>query len=239
MRSSFRAIRFAGMAAASVALLALAACGSSSPSSATTQASSSTCPTATTAIKFVTGTISQLSASSATVASNGQTTVVHFTSNTRITTLQTVSASTLTAGTRVEIFTQSSNGSSPTVAQAILVANAGASGRPGFNGTPGAGRGGRSFNPSCARRGQGLTQLGFRGLSGQITTINTTSSQLTITDAQGTSYAVTFTSTTAIAQTVRGSISDLAVGDTINASGQAASDGLTATSITDFKSLKL
>jgi hypothetical protein len=225
-------------AALGLALL-LAACGASANANGASAATATaTCPPATRNVATVTGAISATASGSITVsAANGKTTVVHLAATTSIRKLTTLPASSLTAGTAVQVQTDTD----VTTAQRILLTPASASGTatPGVGfgrgkGTPPAG-----VNSNCLRRGGGVQgtpasgfpgQNAFRGVRGTVD--SATSTQLIMEDAQGQVYHLAIISSTLIETTSSGSPSDLVVGASVTCTGTSASDGsVTARSI--------
>ncbi len=214
-------------------MIVLAGCGGSTVTAAAAQGTPNPCASNT--AKTVTGKVTAIAAGTASVTQSASATAtVHFASTTNVREIQSVAVSTLQQSDRVQIFIQSGT----STAQAVLIT-------PAFTG---AGSGGRSFPTLAAgsstggftRGCRGRAGLnGFRGISGQVTTISAVASQFTVVDTHGSSYLVSFTSATIFAHLVRGSVSDIQVGDTISASGAASSDGVTAQSIIDFKSVTL
>ena len=76
-------------------------------------------------------------------------------------------------------------------------------------------------------QGKGNT---FQGLRGTIESV--TSSRLVFDDAQGQTYSVAITATTAIQRTDQAKASDLAAGMAVMATGTASSNGIAARTIT-------
>jgi hypothetical protein len=226
-----------GMGLLGLACLLLAACGTSSTTGATSGAAATpTCPSAPT-LTVVNGTISAVSGGSLTVTgTNGATSTVHLAANVTIRKLTTLPISSLTAGTRVQVVTDTD----VTTAQRIVLTTAGQGTGGGFGG--GAGGGGVTRTPgansSCfSRRGQGTPGSGipgqntFRGIRGTVDTA--TSTKLTMEDAQGQVYNLAITPTTLIQTTTTGQPSDLTVGSQVQATGTKAADGsVTARTIT-------
>ncbi len=205
--------------------MALAACGTPAAAASTTP----TCPPAS-SFKSVTGTISAVGSNVITVAtSGGGQALVHLTSTTRVTKMVTVTPADLTAGTSVQVTTDTA----ATTAQRILLlptgqGSFGGRGGQGFGrGTPPAG-----VNASCfQRQGQGRGQpSAFQGLRGTVESASST--KLIIDDSQGQTFTLAITSATVIETTAAGTAADLTVGATVMASGSATSDGITARTIT-------
>ena len=224
-----------GMGLLGLACLLLAACGTSSTTGATGGAAATpTCPSAPT-LTVVNGTISAVSGGSLTVTgTNGATTTVHLAANATIRKLTTLPISSLTAGTSVQVVTDTD----VTTAQRIVLTPAGQGTGGGFGG--GAGRPTRTpgANAGCfSRRGQGTPGSGipgqntFRGIRGTVD--SATSTKLTMEDAQGQGYNLAITPTTLIQTTATGQPSDLTVGSQVQATGTKAADGsVTARTIT-------
>lgn len=245
MRSFAWAARFGGAIAIPLLGALLIGCGAASGASGAAAVATSTCPP-TPALKTVTGHITTASADAITVTdSNGAATNVQISNTTRVTRVTSVPATSLSDGTAVLVLTDTN----ATVAQRISVLEStgtGGSGGAGgagngsggagngsgrFSGTPAAGR-----NPSCFQRGgqgagagqgQGNT---FQGLRGTIESV--TSSRLVFDDAQGQTYSVAITATTAIQRTDQAKASDLATGMTVMATGTASSNGIAARTVT-------
>lgn len=221
-----------GMGLLGLACLLLAACGSSAGAAAAN--ATATCPSGPT-FTVVYGTISAVSGGSLTVTgANGATTTVHLAANATIRKLTTLPISSLTAGTSVQVVTDTDI----TTAQRIVLIPTGQGTGGGFGG--GAGRPTRTpgANASCfSRRGQGTPGSGipgqntFRGIRGTVD--SATSTKLTMEDAQGQVYNLTITSSTLIETTATGQPGDLTVGSQVQATGTKAADGsVTARSIT-------
>lgn len=216
-----------------IALL-LTGCGSASAANAS---ATPACPIATN-FKSVTGVIATIGNNSATVTTTaGPVATVLFTATTRVSKTVAVDPTTLASGTTVQVIVpKGSTTGSVLTAQTILVQPAGQTpfggGKRGGNGT-----GGRTFNPSCRTRATPVTgQNTFRGVRGTITALNPSAKQITVTDLKGNSYVFAMDSSTNVATQAKGSVSDLAVGDMISATGQQTSTGLQAINVQDLKS---
>lgn len=230
---------------AAVAAL-MAACGASGggPGAASASATA-TCPPAV-AFKTVRGTITAASIATTTggaitvTDTTGTKTVVHVGSATRVTKLTTLPASSLAAGQSVQIVTDTN----VTTAQRIMVlpsgqAGFGGTGFGGFRGraTPGTGAG-AGRNAACFARqrtgqgtGQGTGQTsGFQGLRGTIDAASST--QIVLDDPQGQTFTVAITTSTVILTSAAGTPGDLTVGALVSVAGAAASDGITARTVT-------
>jgi hypothetical protein len=221
-----RAYASGGFVAVVALSMLLAACGT--PGAAAASATP-TCPPAS-AFQAVTGTISAVGSNVITVAtSSGAHTLVHLTSNTRITKMVTATPADLTAGKAVQVTTDTA----ATTAQRILLFP---SGQGTFGGRGGPGFGQRTppagVNVACfQRRGQGRGQPGaFQGLRGTVDSASST--QIIIDDPQGQTFTLAITSATVIETTAAGTPADLTVGATVMAAGAATSDGITARTIT-------
>jgi hypothetical protein len=236
------------MAVPALLTLALVGCGSTANATNAANAAATNCPTpGANAFTSVNGVVTALNATSATVkTSSGANATVLFTATTRVSKTVSVDPATLTTGTTVQVVVSQSgvaNGATP--AQAIIVFNGQGfgGGQRGGNGSPRPGAGSGTpragFNPACRTRNQGAqAQNGFRGVRGMISAVNPAAHQITVTDAKGGNYVFALTSSTTVATQQAGKISDLAVGDTISASGKQSATGLQAMVIQDVKTAK-
>jgi len=236
---SQRSLSLGGIVLGAAAVLGLiTGCGSTANAAAV--AATPTCP-ATATLATATGSVTAVSATGLTVQTATGSVMVTFTSNTRYTKSVPVDPVTLTSGTTVQVVVSKGTVTSTVIpAQSIIVQTATTAGFGAGNGTPRAGNGtpragnGGGFNAACRGRGA-AAQNGFRGVRGTITAINTGSHQITVTDAKNASYVFSVDTTTTVATTARGTQADVAVGDTINASGQQNTNGIQAITIQDVK----
>ena len=241
-RSGSRGIYLGGGLIAALGLATLlAACGgpasaNSGNSGSTASASATaTCPP-TGSFKTATGTLSAVSGSAITVTdTKGAQTVFNLDSSTRVTKMVTEPASALTAGTSVQVITDTN----VTTAQRITILGQGAGqgrgGFPGFGGgrtgTPAAGA-----NRNCFTRGgqgagaAGGPASGFQGLRGTVASASST--QLVLDDTQGQTFSMAITPSTQILTSQAGKASDLAVGDKATVAGTASGSSYTARTIT-------
>jgi hypothetical protein len=219
-----------GMGLLGLTCLLLASCGSSAAASANATPTCAAVP-----FTVVNGTISAASNGSFTVTgANGATTTLHLAANATIRKLTTLPVSSLTAGTRVQVVTDTD----VTTAQRIILTTAGQGTGGGFGGGNGGVARTPSANSSCfSRRGQGTPGSGipgqntFRGIRGTVDTA--TGTKLTMEDAQGQVYNLAITPSTLIETTATGQPSDLTVGSQVQATGTKAADGsVTARTIT-------
>ncbi|WIG60694.1 MAG: hypothetical protein OJF49_003442 [Ktedonobacterales bacterium] len=216
----------------------LTACGSASAASSAAKATPTCAPTR--AAKAVSGTISATAAGSITVTdASGTATQVQIDSNTRITRIVTKTAADLTAGTNVQVVTDSA----VTAAQRIVILT-GTTGSGGFGGFGGRGQGTppAGTNPACFRRGQGTpgagfgagngngTGSGFQGIRGTVD--SATSTKLVFDDTQGQTFSCAITPTTIIQTSEQGQITDLIAGAKVMVIGTASGADIVARTIT-------
>lgn len=216
--------------------LALASCGGASAATNGAGAATATCPPTTAAqanFKVVSGKITSAGTGSISVSpsSGGGNVTVQIASTTRISTLANSSLSAVQVGDVAQV-TPDATG---TIAQRIIVQNAGSFGRGGTSGrqpsatrTPGA-----RFNSACARRA-GAGNGGFgaadgQGQGGRVSEIS--SSQIVLTDAQGQALTYSVTANTVIITPKAGSAADLKAGAMVMVTGQATGSTISARSI--------
>ena len=209
----------------------LAACGAATASNGTSASATATpnC-TRTRVAQTATGTISNVTATSFQVTSaSGMVTTVQISSNTRISKIVTVSASSLTAGAAVQVVPDASG----TTAQRIVVTPQGANGFGGRGGGGGAtGTPGAGFNPACVatrtpgRGGFGGNAQGVRG-----TVASASDTNVVVNDPQGQTLTFTITPSTQILSTATGSASDLKAGSTVTVTGTLSGATLVARTI--------
>lgn len=214
--------------------LALAGCGAPGSASAAHAAAAPTCPATTSTVSFatVTGKITAASGGTLTITpASGSPVSVQVASTTRMTRLAPTTLSAITVGELAQVTTDASG----VVATRITVTgaaggfrggNAGTGGQPRATRTPG----GR-FNPACFRRtgqpGSAFGQSGAQG--GRVTEVST--SQITVTDAQGEALSYGVTASTVIVAPATTTSASLVVGATVIATGTRSGAGITARSI--------
>ncbi len=217
--------------------LVLASCGGASAANGAAAAPTPTCPPASTAtanLKFISGKITSAGTGSITVTpTTGASVAVQITSTTRISKLVSSSPSAVQVGDTAQVTADASG----TVAQRIIVQGAGGFGRGGETGSatrvPGSATRvpGSGFNPACSRR-TGRGNGGFAAAGGQGGRVSeVSSSQITLTDAQGQTLTYGISPTTVIIAPTTGSSADLKTGATVTVVGQVAGSSLTARSI--------
>lgn len=233
----FRPARVAALALAPAALcLALAGCGGTSANAASANAAATpTCPatTPTASVKFVTGKITAASAGTITVApASGAAVTVQVTSTTRLTRLAPTTLSAVQVGDVAQITSDSSG----VIATRITVTGAGGGfrngggtatgGQPRATRTPGA-----RFNPACFRRpNQAGAPFGANGAqSGRVSSVSST--QITVTDAQGESLSYGVNSSTTFIAPTSATTADLATGVSVTVTGTASGSAIVARSI--------
>jgi hypothetical protein len=227
-----------------VAAALLAACGSSTGTGANASAAATatpTCPPASaTGFKTVTGSITALVSGGFTVMpTTGTATTVQISSTAVITRIAIATPADLTAGTAVQVITDTN----ATMARSIRILGSGATGTGGFGGfgNRGSGTPAAGFNAACRRRGTGSGQgagtdsgagfgNGFQGLRGTID--SATSSKLVFDDTQGQTYSVAITSSTAIDKISTATAADLKVGMKVLVAGTASGSRIAARSVT-------
>lgn len=222
----------------------LAGCGPSS--SAASASATPTCPSRP-ALKTVAGAITTVASGAVTITqADGSTSVVHLDSKTRITKFSVVSASTITAGSFVQVVADTAE----TTAKYVLITPQSLGrGGGGFGGrgsgtptarvnrscfptrvpgTPGSGRTGAGPG-GLGNIGQNLlggNSAGYQGLRGTVDSV--TATKLTFDDQQGQTFSVALTPATMILFVGPGQVSDITQGEKALASGTPTSDGITA-----------
>lgn len=217
------------------AIIALLFTGCGSAASAANSQATPACPTATN-FMTVTGVIATIGNNTATVTTAaGTTTTVLFTTTTRFSKLVAVDPTTLASGTTVQVVVAKGSATGSVIAAQTILVQTGQSAVGGGN-RGGNGSGGRSFNPACRTQKTPVSgQKSLRGVRGSITAVDPSLKQITVTDTKGNSYVFALTSTTVVATQAKGSMSDLAVGDTITATGQQTANGLQVANVQDAK----
>ncbi len=238
--TAFRPGRALALALAPAALcLALAGCGAAggtaNAASSAKAAATPTCPatTPTASVKFVTGKITAAGAGTITVApTNGAAVTVQVTSTTRLTRLAPTTLSAVQAGDAAQITADSSG----VIATRVTVTGAGGgfrngdgaanSGQPRATRTPGA-----RFNPACFQRpNQAGSLFGAAGAqSSRVTDVSST--QITVTDAQGESLTYGVNSSTVILAPTSATAADLVAGASAIVTGTASGSTIVARSI--------
>ena len=219
--------RCIGPLAVGGSLLAMAACGSGTSTTGAAVAATPSCPTRPGAgtIASVNGTITTLAAGTFTVTDvAGKVTTVQYAATTRITHLQVVPATALTAGTTVQVITKPTQANGVTLAQTVIVQTA----STGTGGGTGGGRGGVHGRAGCVPGG---AAAGLRGVNGTIGTYNASTQQLTVIAATGTTYLITCDASTLIATSGPGSAADLTQGATVTVRGTSTGTNVIARQI--------
>lgn len=220
--------------AASIFVLMLAGCGVATAGAATT-ASTPTCPPAP-QFATVSGKITALTSGSVTVTTtDGNRTQVILSASTRITHLAPAQTSALTAGTPIQVVTDTN----ATKALSIRILSASGTGAGAGFGSQGPPRAtpATGFNRACLRQsgqgqsqGQGASQRGaFQGIRGTVD--SATSTHLEFDDTQGQTFSVAITRATMLEMITSARPTDIQVGQAVIATGTRSSVGIAARTI--------
>src|SRR5579875_1199896 len=164
-------------------------------------------------VTVVSGTVRLADQTSATVSANSaDIEIIHYTSKTRFSQVNQVTADALSPEQSAQVLVEPSTGTSVPLAAAIVVqSGAAAVEAPIGCSTP--------------------AQAGAPEVQGIITTINRTSQQFALLDARGQQYLLAFSANTIIGQPEPAQQSDITQGNLVLASGSATSDGINADSV--------